>query len=364
MRARAPDRVRSRAAWCARALAFLLLLVVGGVAWAIASSPVETGPHEVLAPAGVQADRIGQLWNLFLAITTLVTLAVFAVFAFVLWRTPRAEADAPADLSSLGRHEAGAYRSVVGAVAVSIALLLVLLAASVWTDRALARMTLADALNIQVTGHQWWWEARYGPAANEPVSNQFITANELHVPVGRPVIVTLTGADVIHSLWVPNLAGKKDLIPGRTAKLEFRADRPGVYRGQCAEFCGYQHGYMGFQVFADAPADYAAWEARQRLETGTPTDATLQHGEQVFLGSTCIMCHTVNGTTAQANFGPDLTHVGGRTTLAAGTLRNTPQDLKRWISDPQKIKPGVNMPASTLSDADLDALVAWLGSLK
>ena len=364
MIARPASRGRARRAGWARALAFVLLLLAAGAAAAIGSSPVETGPHDVLVPAGVQAARIGQLWNLFLAITTVVTLAVFAVFALVLWHTPRAEAGVPADLSSLGRHEAGPYRSVVGGVAVSIALLLVLLAASVWTDRALARMTLADALSIQVTGHQWWWEARYGPAADEPVSNQFLTANELHVPVGRPVIVTLTGADVIHSLWVPNLAGKKDLIPGRTAKLEFRADRPGVYRGQCAEFCGYQHAFMAFQVFADAPADYAAWEARQRLEAGTPADATLQHGQQVFLGSTCIMCHTVNGTTARANFGPDLTHVGGRATLAAGTLRNTPQDLKRWISDPQKIKPGVNMPASTLSDADLDALVAWLGSLK
>jgi len=349
---------------CARAAGLVLLLLFTGAAWAIASSPVDTGPHEVLAPAGVQADHIGRLWNVFLAICTVVTLAVFAVFAFVLWRTPRAAADAPADLSSLGRHEAGPYRSVLAAVAISILLLLVLLGASVWTDRALTRMALADALSIQVVGHQWWWEARYGPAAHEPMSNQFLTANELHVPVGRPVIVTLTAGDVIHSLWVPNLAGKKDLIPGRTAKLQFRADRPGVYRGQCAEFCGYQHAYMGFQVFADAPADYAKWEARQRLEAGTPTDATLQRGQQVFLGSTCIMCHTVNGTTAQANFGPDLTHVGGRTTLAAGMLRNTPQDLRRWIADPQKIKPGTNMPSSTLSDTDLDALVAWLESLK
>jgi len=348
----------------AQALSALALIAMAGAAFAIGSSPVTTGPHDVLAPAGVQADRIGQLWNVFLGVCTLVTLAVFAVFALALWRTPRATGETPADLSSLGRHESGPYRTVVGAVAVSIALLLVLLAASVWTDRALARMALADALSIQVVGHQWWWEARYGPAANEPMSDQFVTANELHVPVGRPVIVTLTGADVIHSLWVPSLAGKKDLIPGRTSKLQFRADHPGVYRGQCAEFCGFQHAYMGFQVFADAPADYAAWEARQRQEAAAPAGAALQRGEQVFLGSTCIMCHTVNGTTAQANFGPDLTHVGGRTTLAAGMLRNTPQDLKRWIRDPQKIKPGTSMPASTLPDADLDALVAWLGSLR
>jgi len=364
VKARALRHVPVREAWLARALVFALLLLAAGAAWAISSSPVDTGPHDVLAPAGVQADHIGRLWNLFLAICALVTLAVFVVFALALWRTPRGSGDTPADISSLGRHEAGPYRTVVGGVAISIALLLVLLAASVWTDRALARMALADALSIKVVGHQWWWEARYGPAANEPMSNQFLTANELHVPVGRPVIVTLTGADVIHSLWVPSLAGKKDLIPGRTAKMQFRADHPGVYRGQCAEFCGYQHAYMGFQVFADSPADYAAWEARQRLEVGTPTDATLQHGQQVFLGSTCVMCHTVNGTTAHANFGPDLTHVGGRSTLAAGMLRNTPQDLKRWIVDPQKIKPGTNMPSSTLPDADLDALVAWLGSLK
>jgi cytochrome c oxidase subunit 2 len=346
------------------AVAGACVLLAAGAAWAIGASPVATGPHDVLAPTGVQADRIGQLWNVFLGICTLVTLGVFAAFALALWRTPRADARMPADLASLARHEAGPYRSVLGAVAASIVLLLVLLAASVWTDRALARMQLEGALHIQVTGHQWWWEARYGPAANEPMSDQFVTANELHVPVGRPVVVTLKGADVIHSLWVPSLAGKKDLIPGRTATLQFRADRPGVYRGQCAEFCGFQHAFMGFQVFADPPADYAAWEQRQRQEAATPSDGTLQRGQQVFLGSTCIMCHAIQGTTAQANAGPDLTHVGARTSLAAGTLANRPADLKRWIQDPQKIKPGANMPSSTLSDADLDALVAYLESLK
>ena len=353
--------VRARAAL--RVVVGLALALAATAALAQGSVPLVPGPHDALTPAGAQADHIGRLWNVFLGVCSGVTLAIFVVFAIAIWKTPRADAGTPADLSSLGRHERGPYRSVAWGVGISTVLLVVLLAASVWTDRALARLPLGQALNIEVTGHQWWWSATYEGSADEPLGQSFSTANELHVPAGRPVIVTLHADDVIHSLWVPNLAGKKDLIPGRTAELRFRADKPGRYRGQCAEFCGFQHAYMAFQVIVDEPAAYEAWAARQREEAPAPSDPRLVRGRDVFVGSTCVMCHTVQGTTASARKGPDLTHVGGRTTLAAGTLMNTPEDLKRWIRDPQQVKPGSNMPASTLSDADLDALVAWLRSL-
>jgi cytochrome c oxidase subunit 2 len=337
----------------------LALAAVGAAAQG--GSPLDPGAHEVLRPSGHVADAIGQLWNVFVLTCTTVFAAVLATFLWALWRARRADVRDPPDLSSLGRHERGPYRSVVAGVVVSAVLLLVLLGASVWTDRAIARMSLANAVNLTVIGHQWWWEIRY---EGDPPSDTFTTANELHVPVGRPVVIRLKAGDVIHSLWMPNLAGKKDLIPGRTTLLQFRADRPGRYRGQCAEFCGLQHAYMGLDIVADPPERYAAWAALQRAEAPAPADAQRRRGQQVFLGSTCMMCHAIQGTPAQATTAPDLTHVGGRSTLASGVLNNDRASLKRWIADPQKIKPGTHMPASTLPEADLDALVAYLESLK
>jgi cytochrome c oxidase subunit 2 len=175
--------------------------------------------------------------------------------------------------------------------------------------------------------------------------------------------VTLLSNDVIHSLWVPSLAGKKDLIPGRTATLTFRADKPGTYRGQCAEFCGVEHAWMAFDIVADPPDRYAAWSDHQRQPAPEPADAKRIQGQLLFVSTTCVMCHSVRGTTASAEHGPDLTHIASRRTLGAGTLPNTPENLKRWIRDPHVFKPGVNMPATNLSEDDLDALVAWLETL-
>ena len=339
----------------------IALIGIGMAAAALGQGAALPGPHDALAPVGPQAAHIGRLWDLFLAICVGVGVAVLAVFAVAVWRAGRADATTPADVEVLRRHEAGPFNAVVGGIAVSTVLLVVLVVASVWTDRVLARLPLADAVQLQVTGHQWWWDAQYG---GDPASDTFHTANELHVPVGKPVVVKLRSDDVIHSLWVPNLAGKKDLIPGRTALLQFRADKPGVYRGQCAEFCGFQHAFMAFQVIADPPEQYDAWLARQRAEAPEPASAEERRGREVFLGAECVMCHAVRGTTAGARKGPDLTHVGGRLTLAAGTLVNDGERMKQWIRDPQSVKPGTTMPASSLGDADLAALVAWLESLK
>jgi cytochrome c oxidase subunit II len=317
--------------------------------------------HDVLAPFGPQAAHVRELWLVTLAVCTVVFAAVLAALLVALLRAPRATARSAPDLSALGLPEPGKRHSVIAAVAASTLLLLALIAASIFTDRALARLSTDGALRLEVTAHQWWWEVRY---VEPNVADSFATANEIHVPTGRPVIVTLKADDVIHSFWVPSLAGKKDLLPGRTTTMHFRADRDGIYRGQCAEFCGLQHALMAFFVVAEPPERYAAWAAAQRRTASDPTDEQPVRGREIFMRSSCAMCHAVDGTTAQAVRGPNLTHVASRGTLAAGALANTPEDLKRWIADPQQIKPGTYMPATRLAPEEMDALVGYLRTLR
>jgi cytochrome c oxidase subunit 2 len=323
---------------------------------------IQTPPlQDALRPAGVQAGHIGSLWNLSLALCALVFLLVLGACLYALWRAPRAEASTAPDLSSLAGPEPRAWRAIKWATAAATAGLLALLAADVFTSRALARMPLRDAVNIELVGHQWWWEARYRDA--DP-AREFSTANELHIPVGRPVLLTLRSTDVIHTLWVPNLHGKKDMIPGRTATLQLRADRAGIYRGQCAEFCGLEHAMMALWVEAEPDARYEAWAARQRQAAAQPADALARRGREVFLGRSCAACHTVGGTAAKGRLGPDLTHLASRRTIAAGMFPNNGAHLAGWIADPQALKPGANMPATALAADELQALLAYLGSLQ
>jgi cytochrome c oxidase subunit 2 len=283
--------------------------------------------------------------------------------ALSLRRAPRALETTQPDLSMINRVEPGPKRGVTQAVLLSTLGLLILIAASFFTDRAIARLPLKDAVHIEVTGHQWWWTARY--LDGDDTHAIFSTANEIHVPVGRPVILKLQADDVIHSLWVPNLAGKKDLIPGRTALLEFRADKAGLYRGQCAEFCGLEHALMGLLVVAEPPDQFNTWVDAQRQPAPQPTQAKAQRGMQVFQSSSCAMCHSIEGAPfAGAQHAPDLTHVASRQTLAAITLKNTPENMAAWIRNPQTFKPGAAMPATPLSQDDLDAVVAYLEGLK
>jgi cytochrome c oxidase subunit II len=335
--------------------------VLAAAGYALAGTPVAQAQHSALDAMGPQAAHIVDLWRIFLVICTAVFAAVLAALFIALRRRPHGDETSPPDLSALNQPEPRLRRNVASAVVASSLLLVALVVASVFTDRALAKLSLADAVNIEVTAHQWWWTARY---TNGPPSDLFVTANEIHVPVGRPVVVQLKSDDVIHSLWVPNLAGKKDLIPGRSALLQFRADQPGIYRGQCAEFCGFQHALMGLLVVAEPPAQYDAWVQAQRAPAAGPSTAKARRGKELFESGACAMCHTIQGTLANAQRAPDLTHVASRQTLAAGTLANTPDQLAAWIRDPQKHKPGTNMPAVPLSQDDLDALVAYLGSLK
>ncbi|HYC53077.1 MAG TPA: c-type cytochrome, partial [Gemmatimonadaceae bacterium] len=189
-------------------------------------------------------------------------------------------------------------------------------------------------------------------------------ANEIHVPTGQPVLIELASNDVIHSLWVPSLGGKKDLIPRYKDTLWFQADTPGVYRGQCAEFCGHQHAKMGVEVIAHPPAEFQQWLARNRLPAPHPTDTVTQRGQEVFLAGSCVLCHAITGTRATSHAGPDLTHLASRRRIAAGTLPNSRGNLAAWILDPQSIKPGANMPSNPLSPSDLEALLAYLETLK
>jgi cytochrome c oxidase subunit 2 len=313
--------------------------------------------HDVLRPVGREAWEIIQLWNLTLTVCAVVFAVVVGVLAIALVRRRRSSSASPQLPSPAA--ERAPHRSVGTAVLAAALLLVFLSIASFMTDRAIARASPGDALTIEVTGYRWWWQARYGTAPDVT----FDTANEIHVPTGRPVLLQLRSADVIHSFWAPSLQGKKDLIPGRTGELRFQVDRPGRYRGQCAEFCGLEHATMAFEVVADAPAAYAAWEQSQ-LKPAVDAGPSTAHGREVFLSSSCGTCHTVRGTDAAATVGPDLTHLASRRTIAAGTLPNDAAALRRWIRDPQALKPGANMPPSELSDADLTALAAWLETLR
>ncbi|HWI15774.1 MAG TPA: cytochrome c oxidase subunit II [Burkholderiales bacterium] len=330
------------------------LLVVSPPAWC---APFQSA----LEPAGQQAARVHDLWTLMLVMCTVVGVAIVVAMLIAVWRAPRASASTPPEAELTRRPEPRLASWVIGSVTASVIGLFVLLVASVVTDRTIARLPLDQAVVIEVTGHQWWWEVRYD---NNDPTQIFTTANEMHVPVGKPVMVKLQSSDVIHSLWIPNLAGKKDLIPGHTLTLTFRADKPGTYRSQCAEFCGFQHANMALTVTAESAEEYGRWLQAQLKPAAEPATPEELRGKEVFLGSTCPMCHAVQGTTALARRAPDLTHLASRPTLAAGTVPNTRGHLAGWIVDPHSIKPGVNMPSNTLPPQDLQALLAYLGNLR
>jgi cytochrome c oxidase subunit 2 len=251
-------------------------------------------------------------------------------------------------------------KAVAGAAGVTLIILFVFLVFDFSAGRALATPRRA-AWEIELIGHRWWWEVRYlSPALDRRVT----TANEIHIPAGVSVLVRLASQDVIHSLWVPDLNGKRDLIPGKRTSLWLDADSAGVYRGQCAEFCGQEHAKMALLVVADKPGDFDRWYAGQLAEAATPADSLTVQGRQVFLTYACALCHTVRGTPAAASIGPDLTHLASRRTIGAGLLRNTRGNLAGWVLDAQSIKPGVDMPPNQLEPDELQALLAYLGSLK
>jgi cytochrome c oxidase subunit 2 len=309
--------------------------------------------QSVLHPAGPDAGIIGQFaWVLFGA-GTLIFVAVMALLALSLRRYRR---PLPSRLWIVG-----------GGIAFPVLVLTVLLGWSTWRSSQLAPQGSGKALAISVTARMWWWEVRYRDPAD---GREIATANEIRIPAGRTVYLGLNAADVIHSLWVPALAGKRDMIPGRVTGLTLRADKPGIYRGQCAEYCGAQHAHMALHVVALAPAEFEAWltaQAKPAREPAAalPADGLALRGRAVFLEQRCQNCHTIRGVAERAHLGPDLTHVGSRLQIGAGLLRNHRGALAGWIADPQALKPGVFMPAASGIDGEsLHALAAYLEGLQ
>jgi cytochrome c oxidase subunit II len=332
-----------------------------GSAWPHAPASIK-GLQDAWSPAGPMAERINSLWWLNFWIAAVVwSIVVLLVVIGVARRGRRAEPRRGAH-ESVSRSERRAAAIISGAVGLTAVILFMLLIGDFAVGRSLhAADTESDSVGIKVTAHQWWWDFRYQDGAPD---EQLRTSNELHIPVGKTVRVQLESPDVIHSFWVPSLQGKLDAIPGHPAVLSLRADQPGVFDGQCAEFCGMQHAKMRFQVVAQSEADYWAWKGSQLAPAPEPATASARRGRDVFLRGTCVMCHTISGTSAGSAVGPDLTHIASRQWLAAASIPNTRGHLAGWILDAQHLKPGVKMPTQTLDPADLHALLDYLETLK
>ena len=316
-----------------------------------------SGWQSALDPQGPQAQHLATIIWSFTLICAVVWVLVIAALVIGLMRPHPARFD-PLATDSL--RERRALLAIGAATAATLVILLVLTGISYVSQKRLFTKQEAK-ITISLTGHQWWWEVQY----DDPKPDRtFITANEIHIPVGEPIAVKLKSADVIHSFWVPSLAGKLDLIPGQDNELQFVASRPGSYRGQCAEFCGWQHAHMGLLVIASPRDEFEQWRDAQIKPAEPIADAEQQKGQQTFLSKPCIMCHSVRGTPAGGRIGPDLTHLGSRKYIAAATLPMSRGNLAAWIVDPHGIKPGVNMPLMKIEPEELDPLVSYLTSLK
>jgi cytochrome c oxidase subunit 2 len=315
------------------------------------------GWQSALDPHTGQSSRLRSLVVLFTLICGFIWLLVMLMLAIALRRR---NGNARDPLESDPGAERRAGLAVGSALAATVVVITGLTMASYFVTRSVSA-SAADPLVIRVRGFQWWWEVTY----LDPTPDQvFLSANEIHVPVGQQLRIELVAADVIHSFWVPSLAGKQDMVPGRTNQLTFTADHPGVYRGQCAEFCGLQHAHMAMLVVVEPREAFDAWRTAQVREAVTPADAEQEAGRRVIESRACAACHTVRGTSAAGTTGPDLTHVGSRHSIAAGLLPTTRGALAAWVADPQTIKPGSNMPMVPLSAEELKAVSAYLVALQ
>jgi cytochrome c oxidase subunit 2 len=310
------------------------------------------GIQSALDPRGPEAAAIAQATWIMSAAGALILALVMALALYAVFRAP-------------GKRRAPSSTTVIvaGGFVLPIVALSALLVYGVAITREM-RAAGEDALELEIIAHRWWWEVRYpGPGGT-----QVSTANELRLPVGRPVSIALRSADVIHSFWVPVLAGKLDAIPGRVNRMSLRADRAGEFRGQCAEFCGAQHSRMALHVVAEPPAAFERWLAAQQAPARVAAGAAPAAGGEALFRAHCAECHVVRGTVASGGTipAPDLTHVASRAWLGAGTLRNTPENLAAWIARNDALKPGNAMPAfgQRLDAAQLEALAAWLARLE
>ena len=301
--------------------------------------------QSVLSPVGADAEGIATLSWIMFGGGAIIFLGVLLLTICAYWGG-----------DALRRRLASDEFIFAGGIVFPIATLVALLIYGLMLTGARVMATGPDALRIEVSGEQWWWRVRYTEADVE-------TANEIRVPVGRQVEIKLSSADVIHSFWAPNLAGKVDMIPGVVNLIRLRATEAGTYRGQCAEYCGGPHALMAFHVIVLGPAEFDDWLAKQRQPASVPSAS--KQGEKLFMSVGCNACHTIRGTQAAGVIGPDLTHVGGRISIAAATLPNTADSFSRWIRDNQHIKPNNRMPPfGILSDHDLAVLGAYLKGLQ
>lgn len=320
--------------------------------------------QSVIDPVGPQSGKIAGLWWFFFWLLGAIFLVVMLATLRTLTRPNRGFNQEPLEQSHRpsAATEKRMSRVVTGATVTSVVILFVLIIASVSTGKAVSELGgKGDGLTIQVTGVQWWWQITY---QNRDASQIVTTANEIHIPVGRPVQIRGISNDVIHSFWVPNLHGKADFVPSRVNTEWIRADKPGTYRGQCAEFCGLQHAHMIIYVIAESPENFRAWYQNQLKPAVPPADPMTQRGQKVFMNNACIYCHQISGTPASGQNGPDLTHFGSRLGIAANTLPNTPGNLGGWIVDPQSTKPGNHMATIAVNSEDLQPLISYLESLK
>jgi cytochrome c oxidase subunit 2 len=312
--------------------------------------------QSMVDPAGTKAAMVNDFWHFLIITSSIVTAIVFVALLIAMFKRGRPiEPEAPRT-----------QRAVTTWVTASVAMTLVIIVAFIVIDfrlgRAIAAAPSHAPVRVNVIGHQWWWEFQYPDSSNP--GNWITTANEMHVPVGRPVLLHMTAPDVIHSFWVPNLSGKKDLIPGHETETWLEADSVGVYRGQCAEFCGMQHAKMAMLVIAESEGAFDNWLISSRTEAAKPVDSTAKAGETAFMTGGCALCHAIAGTPAGGHVGPDLTHLASRHSLAAASLPNNRGNLAGWILDPQRIKPGTMMPPNALDPGQLDAILAYLEGLK
>jgi cytochrome c oxidase subunit 2 len=307
--------------------------------------------QSALDPQAPQAANLLWLIWVFVGVAAVTWLLVMAVLLVGLWR--RHVPEGPGSERRAGIIVGGALAATIVTVG----------ALTVTSFLATHGTVVAQGapIRIRLRGFQWWWEVTY---LDPMPSRSFVTANVLHVPVGQPVTLDLEAADVIHSFWVPNLAGKMDLIPGRPNQISFTASTPGLYRGQCNQFCGLQHAHMALLVVAEPQEAFARWREAQLAPASAAATPEEAHGRDVFVAKQCAACHTVRGTQAAGTLGPDLTHVGGRPYLGAGLLPMTRGALAAWIADPQGLKPGNNMPMVPLAPDELRSLSAWLVSLR
>jgi cytochrome c oxidase subunit II len=312
--------------------------------------PQQFGPP-TLDPISPQGASILELFVQALLPSALIFLLIVGLLAYVVVRYRARPGDGePAQIEG--------HRGLEIAWTLGPAVLLAGLFLLTARTMRIVEAETPDALRVVAVGNQWWWEYRYPDLG-------VVTANELHVPVDQSLQLEITTTDVIHSFWVPQFGWKKDAIPGKTNRMFVRIDRPGVFEGACAEFCGLQHAWMRTRVVTETRSDFDAWVGQQRAPPAVPSTLVTQRGLQVFETNTCVTCHTIQGTAGNGRVGPDLSHIGGRATIAGGVLENTPDNISLWIRDPQTVKSGALMPTFTnLPADDLASLTAYLGGLK